>query len=54
MPVFRIGRSLLEAGLIEPRFEDAIREVYAVCSPQYMVNPLRKRKSTSSGMWDPI
>lgn len=40
MPVFRLGRGLVEAGLIEPGLEHAIREVYAVCSPAIHGEPV--------------
>jgi hypothetical protein len=42
VPVFRLGRTLVDAGLIEPRLEHAIREVYAVCSPAIHGEPVTK------------
>jgi hypothetical protein len=33
LSVFRLSRTLVDAGVIESRLEHAIREVYAVCSP---------------------
>jgi hypothetical protein len=33
IPTFQLARMLVESELIEPRLANAIREVYAVCSP---------------------
>lgn len=40
LPVFQLSRMLAETGLIEPRLEHAIREVYAVCSPAIHGEPV--------------
>jgi hypothetical protein len=40
IPAYRLGRLLVEAGLMEPRLEHAIREVYAVCSPAIHGQPV--------------
>jgi hypothetical protein len=44
MPITKIARSLSEVGLIEPRLESAIREVYAVCSPAVHGEPVTPRQ----------
>jgi hypothetical protein len=44
MSITRIARALTEGGLIEPRLESAIREVYAVCSPAVHGEPVTPRQ----------
>jgi hypothetical protein len=45
MSVFRLGRMLVAAGLMEPRLEHAIREVYAVCSPAIHGEPVTQAQT---------
>lgn len=40
IPAMRLSRVLVDEGVIEPRFEHAIREVYAVCSPAIHGQPV--------------
>ena len=40
VPIFQLSRMLAETGLIEPRLEHAIREVYAICSPAIHGEPV--------------
>lgn len=39
---FRLSRALVEAGVMEGRLDNAIREVYAVCSPAIHSEPVTK------------
>lgn len=40
LPIFQLSRMLAETGLIEPRLDHAIREVYAICSPAIHGEPV--------------
>jgi len=62
MPIVRLGRALVEAEVLEPRLENAIREAYAVCSPaihgepvtQAQINFVRDVGQTWSEPSDPL
>lgn len=46
MPIFRLGRALVQAEVMEPRLENAIREVYAVCSPAIHGEPVTQAQTS--------
>jgi hypothetical protein len=45
LPIFRLGKALVEAEVMEPRLENAIREVYAVCSPAIHGEPVTQAQT---------